>query len=641
MRSLALDLETSQRVAAHPQLSGLLWRSVPSIGVYLPNSFEEVVEIGKQVFRIPSKSGIIAKGRNFAAQGSLFSPAACNFRNGRFRNYTTAEGLSSDHVLSVYQDRRGRVWAGTSAGLDLLAGDHFAAVSATPGLSGAAVNSLAEDGSGDLYALSETDGIGKIEGNRLVDLNAGLDVLGMAESKEGFFWLTGPNGIFRVPAAGLKRWERARDTPLGYATFGRADGLKSAECSVGAPDIVITPDGRLWVATVQGLAMMDLTRMPRMNPKPEVFMEEVVVGRDREHAGDELVLRPGTHHVQLRFNAVDLASPEKVRLQYRLDGVDAAWLDADSTRTAVYTDIPVGMHSFHIRACSSDGVWDRAGIIYRITQQPFFYQTVWFRLVALAAIGLILAALYYLRLRQLAVQIQNRLEERLGERERIARELHDTLLQSVQGLTLRFQAVAERIPESEPARQMMEKALDRADQVLAEGRDRVKSLRTGMKRVSDLPQTLAEAAQELAQGTGLEFSVVVEGEPQPLHPIVQDEAYWIGREALVNAFQHSHGRRIEIEIAYGRRELRLRFRDDGRGIDPEVLQAGGRPGHWGVPGMRERGRKIGGQVSAWSRPGAGTEVELRVPATMAYRTRAGQALWQWFAGRGVLSDGDH
>jgi signal transduction histidine kinase len=284
------------------------------------------------------------------------------------------------------------------------------------------------------------------------------------------------------------------------------------------------------------------------------------------------------------------------------------------------------------------------GIVYSVTQQPYFYQTTWFRVAALAGLGLLLAGVYFLRLRQMARQLQSRFEERLDERERIARELHDTLLQSVQGLILRFQAVAERIPESEPARQMMEKALDRADQVIVEGRDRVKGLRTPGEAASDLPQALAQAGQEFAQDSGVEFSVVVEGNPKGLHPDVRDEAYWIGREALVNAFQHAQGRRIEIEIGYGRRELRLRFRDDGRGIDPSVLEAGGRPGHWGIPGMRERARKIGANLQAWSRPGAGTEVELRVPGSRAYGNGGNRSPWRWLLSTvrgGTLTDGNH
>jgi signal transduction histidine kinase/ligand-binding sensor domain-containing protein len=582
-----------------------------------------------------------------ARDGSLWiatPDGLSHMQNGRFRNYTTAQGLSSNRVITVYQDHRGGVWAGTSAGIDRLAGERFVPIPSAQALFNVPYSSLLEDAFGDLYAVSLSEGISRIEGNRVVSVNESLRPSQMVESKDQDLWLSGGGGIFRVAVADLRQSELGPDSPLDYASYGHADGLNSPECSVGAPNMAITPDGKLWVATINGLAMLDLPRLPHTHRQPATFVEEVLVGRKKQLAGRELVLPPGLHHVELHFNAVDLTSPEKIRLQYRLEGVDPEWLDADSTHTAIYTSIPVGAHSFHLRACGSDGVWDRVGIVYSVTQQPYFYQTTWFRVAALAGLGLLLAGVYFLRLRQMARQLQSRFEERLDERERIARELHDTLLQSVQGLILRFQAVAERIPESEPARQMMEKALDRADQVIVEGRDRVKGLRTPGEAASDLPQALAQAGQEFAQDSGVEFSVVVEGNPKGLHPDVRDEAYWIGREALVNAFQHAQGRRIEIEIGYGRRELRLRFRDDGRGIDPSVLEAGGRPGHWGIPGMRERARKIGANLQAWSRPGAGTEVELRVPGSRAYGNGGNRSPWRWLLSTvrgGTLTDGNH
>ena len=269
-------------------------------------------------------------------------------------------------------------------------------------------------------------------------------------------WFSGRNGIFRIAAGDLKRAELDRDLPLDYTSFGRADGLNSRECTVGQPNIAITPDDKLWVGTVKGLAMLDLRRQLKRNRKPAIFMEEIEVGKTKRNPGRELVLEPGKAHVDLHFTAVDLASPENVRIQYRLDGVDAAWFDADSTRTATYTDIPVGVHSFHIRASNGDGVWDREGIVYNVTQKPFFYQTTTFRLAAGMTGVLLLVGLYQLRLRQAAARLNARLEERLAERERIARDLHDTLLQGFQGLILRFHDAMMSIPEPEPARQLME-----------------------------------------------------------------------------------------------------------------------------------------------------------------------------------------
>jgi signal transduction histidine kinase len=235
--------------------------------------------------------------------------------------------------------------------------------------------------------------------------------------------------------------------------------------------------------------------------------------------------------------------------------------------------------------------------------------------------------LYQLRMRQLTLRLQGRMEERLLERERIARELHDTLLQGIQGLILRFQAAAARIPASEPAREIMDKALDRADDVLTESRDRVKNLRSSTGASDDLPRMLENVGNDVAQLHTAQFRLIAEGETRALHPIVREEASKIGSEALLNAFRHGGARTVEAEITYNRKELRVRIRDDGRGIEHSVLHAGGRAGHWGLAGMRERARKIRGRLDIWSQPGSGTEVELRVPAAVAYADERAGARW--------------
>jgi signal transduction histidine kinase len=227
------------------------------------------------------------------------------------------------------------------------------------------------------------------------------------------------------------------------------------------------------------------------------------------------------------------------------------------------------------------------------------------------------------------------LEERLDERERIARELHDTLLQSVQGLILRFHAITERLPATEPSRGSMEHTLDRANQVLAEGRDRVGSLRVLADTGGNLAQLFTTAAREIIHNGQMEFDVVIAGNPRQLNAVAREEAYWIGREALMNAVRHSKGKRVEIELIYSDKTLQLRIRDDGHGIDESSLSAVPKKS-WGLVGMRERARKIRSQLEILSRVGAGTEIELVVPAAVAYRRNssgAPRSWWRSFGGR--------
>jgi len=216
-----------------------------------------------------------------------------------------------------------------------------------------------------------------------------------------------------------------------------------------------------------------------------------------------------------------------------------------------------------------------------------------------------------------------RLEERVSERTRIARELHDTLLQSFQGLLLKFQVVSDRLAAG-PAKQDLERAINDAAEAITEGRDAVQDLRSSTATTNDLAGAISALGQELAinqtsNGSPL-FHVEVEGTPRNLHPILRDEVYRIAAEALRNAFRHAQARRIESEILYQERQLRLRVRDDGKGLDPAVLRGEGRPGHFGLRGMRERAALIGARLDVWSKLHSGTEIELTVPASRAYAT---------------------
>jgi signal transduction histidine kinase len=258
-----------------------------------------------------------------------------------------------------------------------------------------------------------------------------------------------------------------------------------------------------------------------------------------------------------------------------------------------------------------------------------FFHTVWFMLLCVIAASGVLWLLFTLRLRQLTRQLQARLAIRLAERERIARELHDALLQSLGGLILRFQTATERIPQDDPTRQMLEEALKQSDEVLAEGRERLLELRIISAEANELPQALAAVGLELRQDHPADFRVVVNGDPRELHPIVREELYRIGREAIANCFQHANAERCETEINYDPSQLRVGIRDDGCGVEETILEAGRRSGRWGLPGMFAGARKIGAQLEVWSRPGLGTEVEVRVPAAIAYRSIANESRWQW------------
>jgi signal transduction histidine kinase len=271
-------------------------------------------------------------------------------------------------------------------------------------------------------------------------------------------------------------------------------------------------------------------------------------------------------------------------------------------------------------ASNSDGLWNGPEAAITLQVAPAYYQTTWFRSSLAAVFMAALWGLYRLRLYQLAREFS----AQTGERARIARDLHDTLLQSFQASLIQMQTarnIFQRRPEE--AVQTLDNAIDSAQQAIDEGRETIQDLRVTAATQINLEYLLTAAARELAgasalSGTQPVFDVTVEGARRILSPALQDEIYRIGREVLRNAFRHAHANRIEAEVRYDKRRLRLRIRDDGKGIDRSILKEGAKAGHWGLPGIRERAKRIGGRLEIWSESGAGTEIELTIPAARAY-----------------------
>jgi signal transduction histidine kinase len=328
--------------------------------------------------------------------------------------------------------------------------------------------------------------------------------------------------------------------------------------------------------------------------------------------------------LEIDYTALSFMAPQKVRFRYKLEGHDVNWQEPGTRRQAFYSDLPPRRYRFHVIACNNDGVWNEAGATLDFRVMPAWYQTIWFRISCVGGFVLLLWALYRLRLQQLKRQFNMTLEARVGERTRIARELHDTLLQSFHGLMFRFQAARNMLPgRPEQAMQDLDGAIARTEQAMAESRDAIQDLRPEPVAQSDLAELLTAMGQELAafedaNRDGPVFRVIVEGKRRRLSPTLQAEVYSIARELLRNAFQHASAHRIEAEIRYADHLFRLRVRDDGKGMDPKVLEAGGRAGHWGLPGVRERAQTLGARLDFWSEAGAGTEVQMAVPAAVAY-----------------------
>jgi signal transduction histidine kinase/ligand-binding sensor domain-containing protein len=474
--------------------------------------------------------------------------------------------------------------------------------------------------------ISGTRGLGFFDGQRFQNIRAADGSLfgyvsAVIPTEHDGLWLKAPGGVIQIPPDELAAFFHDYTHAVRYRIFDGATDFVSQLArfrpATSGTDAVRSGDGKLWFSVSTGVAMIDPAHLARNDLPPPVFIRSLTADGRVYAAGNDLSLPKSTHDVWLDYTALSLTLSERNRFRYQLVGVDKQWRDVGTRRQAFYTNLSPQTYTFKVIAANNDGVWNDTGASITFTIPPTFVQSIWFKLLLIATAALAVWALYTLRLRSATAQITARMGERLLERERIARELHDTLLQGFQGITLRMQGVAKNMPSQDPLRKMMDDVLDRADEVLREARQRVRNLRRRTSDENELADRLTTCGQELAKDHTAAFNLAIVGEPKILESTVQDEVYRIVAEALTNAFRHASASKIETEVTYDSSALRIRVRDDGVGID-KAVRSNGHPDHWGLTGMRERAQAIRAELNLWSSQSAGTEVELVIPASIAY-----------------------
>ena len=497
------------------------------------------------------------------------------------------------------------------------------------GLSGRRVWHLHIDRESTLWAATE-GGLSRIRDGRVATLTdkSGLPcdaVYWAIEDDASSLWLYTACGLVRITRPELDAWASNPKRVIHTTLFGEADGIRMhALLRPFTPVVTKSPDGKLWFAHLDGVSAIDPQHLPFNPLPPPVHIEQVTANGKRYDPASGLRLPPQIRDLVIDYTALSLAAPESVHFRFKLEGQDEGWREVVNQRQMEYSNLPPRKYVFRVKASNNSGVWNENGDSLEFSIAPAYYQTTWFRAASVVVFFISLWALYRYRLHQLAREFNARLDERVGERTRIARNLHDTLLQSFQGALIEFQAARNLFSKGrQEAIQALDTAMRSAQDAIVVGRDAIHDLRDIVAPQAHLEQLLETAGEELASsnvsaGTRPAFQVTVEGPAQALSPILQDEVYQIGREVLRNAFRHASASRIEAEIRYSEHVLRLRIRDDGKGIDQNVLENGMLPGHWGLPGIRERAKRIGARVVFWSEAGAGTEVELAVPSGIAY-----------------------
>jgi signal transduction histidine kinase/ligand-binding sensor domain-containing protein len=538
-------------------------------------------------------------------------------------------------VITMFSDSQGQVWMGFNQGrMAVVTENKTQYYGKENGLHAGTVFAMAEHG--DHLWIGGTEGLdlfskGKFQ-QVVADGGARLSgITGIVEAENGDLWLNCALGSVEIDASELKNALDSDSYRVRMRVFNYLDGYGGAPAvRWQASTLAQTQNRRIYFASSNDVSWIDPYRIHKNTVPPRTFITSATVDGQVYEDAAALKLSRSTQNIQINYTATSLLIPQRVQFRYKLEGFDRDWQRVGTRRQAFYSRLPPGHYSFHVLASNNDGVWSTSEATLQFSVPPAFFETWWFRWLCVVALALLFVVAYLVRIRRLAAQIRNKLVERLAERERIARDLHDTFFQNIQGLLLRFNTGTARLSPDEPARQILMEALVQSDRVMAEGRELVLDLSSTITDSSDLPDSLARAGEEFKALGQSEYKVIVSGGPRPLHPVCSTELSRLGREAIYNAFRHAHARTIEAELVYQDDSLNLRIRDNGIGIDEQVLHDGGRAGHRGMLGIKERSNKLGAKLSIWSQRGSGTEIEVSVAASVAYLTPERKTLRGWF-----------
>jgi ligand-binding sensor domain-containing protein/signal transduction histidine kinase len=538
------------------------------------------------------------------------------FKDGRFTTYTTHDGLANNFIGALYEDSKGNLWIGTLGGLSKFKDERFTSFTTNDGLSSNTVICFYEDAEGDLWIGTSGGGLDRLRGEKFVSFTSGNglpdDVIyRVLEDGQRNLWLSSSKGIFRLSKRELESFANHRIAALSPVLYGPADGMLTRECSGGGhPAAWKTTDGKLWFATIKGIAVIDPENIATNSLPPPLAIEQVRVDNQTVPWGPRIEAPAGSSRFDFYYTALSFIAPENVRFKYKLEGFDQDWIDGGPQRVAYYTNLRPGNYRFRVIAANNDGVWNEQGAAFELYLRPHFYQTYWFYALGALLLAAIAWEIYRLRLRQVASQFG----AVLAERNRIAREIHDNLAQDVLGISVQLELVARLMPAAaEKAKSHLDQARILVRNTMNEARRYVWDLRSQELEKRDLPAVLSEVARRLTRDRAVHAQVQVTGAFRPLPDVIENNLLRIGQEAINNAVNHAQAQRILIDLKFDAQRVQLSIRDDGRGFDPQAESFDGR---FGLIGMRERAEQIGGSLTIHSENGSGTEVIISVPVSV-------------------------
>jgi ligand-binding sensor domain-containing protein/signal transduction histidine kinase len=530
-----------------------------------------------------------------------------------FIDYSKFDGLGSDFVGAILRARDGRLWVGTSGGLSLYHNGSFTTFTVRDGLSSNTITAIYEDADGNLWLGTNGGGLNRLSGDNIQSFRNGPPpvIYGILEDSANDLWLSSPSGVYRVNRIALNAAiDHSSPNQLQIAAFGTGDGMKTRECSgSGHPEAWKQPDGSLWFATMHGVVSVMPDHLSQNLVPPQTMVESVLVDDSLSDISGILTLGPGRHRVEFQYAGLSFVMPQLVTYRYRLQGYDRDWISGGHTHSAFYTNLPPGRYTFQVLSANNDGVWAKSPAQISLQIKPYFYQTVWFYVV-LGLSTLILARLIY---RWNLRRVETEFGAVLAERNRIAREIHDTLAQDIVSISLQLEVISRLLGgPAQAVREQLDQTRELVKRSLVEARRSIWALRS-QDQHGDLPTRLAMQLREVSQGVSTRVRLEVQGSTRAIDRKIEDELLSISKEAVGNALRHAEAGQIDVKLLYDAETICLRIEDDGQGFDIARVPDH-REGYFGLQGMRERAAEIRAGFQIESKQSQGTKVcvELRI-----------------------------
>ena len=577
----------------------------------------------------------VSVDRDGAVWAGTLTAGVSRLKEGKFTNYTRENGLASNTVSATIETHDGTMWFATPNGLSSLAGGRWSTYTTKDGLASNNINSLFEDTSEVLW-VGTSAGVSIVEQGKvqvLRDAPASLQdqVFGFTQDPAGRLWVETATHILRIQP---QRLTNGSINSINAREYETEDGLPQIEGVRRSNPVASKTDGKIWFSLRDCVTKVNSRDVRDDSVPAQTHIDRIFADGTPIPLKDLIHIPPLRRRLTFEYTGISLAIPERVRFRYLLEGFDRTWSAPVVSHEAVYTNLNPGWYRFRLTASNSDGLWNgmETSLVFQV--EPAFWQTLWFRLIVLTIILMTLWVIFRMRTYELTRELNLRFQGRLAERNRIAQELHDTLLQSMQGIILRFQSVYDLLPSNpERAKQVLLGTLEKADLVIEEGRNAIMDIRSTSTTGFDLAEVLRSQIAEPAEGLSCtsnqrDFCLVwVDGTAREVCLDVREDLCRIAREALHNAIRHAKAQQIRVKITYSDDALQIQVLDNGKGMEPSVLEQGGCSGHWGLVGMRERAARIGATLEISSKLGGGTDVALTLPAECAYESTQPRNRW--------------